>query len=231
MPQAIRNKLLKSLSACDFALLEPSLQHLELRVRENLELARIPIEEVYFPDHGIASVVATMSKGRQIEVGVIGREGMTGIAVVLGDKHSANDTFVQVPGSAWRAQASTVRSAMAASEALRAALLQYAHAFLIQASRTALVNGYSKIEERLARWLLMVHDRVDGNRLELTHEFLATMLGARRPGVTLAVQMLEYRGLIRAKRSEITILDRAGLVKMTGGSYGAEEQRIAGLSG
>ena len=89
----------------------------------------------------------------------------------------------------------------------------------------ALVNGHSKIEERLARWLLMVHDRVDGDKLHLTHEFLATMLGARRPGVTIALNMLEYRGLIRAKRSEITIVDRAGLIELTGGAYGPEEER------
>lgn len=231
MPHAIRNNLLKSLSPADFALLEPYLESLELQVRQSLELAGTPIEHVYFPDRGIASVVATMSKGRQIEVGVIGRDGMTGIAVILGDEDSPNDTFVQVPGSAWRVPVPAIRSAMGASETLRSALLKNAHNFLIQASRTALVNGYSKIEERLARWLLMVHDRVDGDTLELTHEFLATMLGARRPGVTLAIQMLEYRGLIRARRSEITVVDRAGLVRMTGGSYGAEEQRIAGMCG
>src|SRR5690554_554047 len=106
MPQTIRNRLLKSVSSEDFALLEPSLQHFELRVRETLEMAQAPIEHVYFPDHGIASVVATMSKGRQIEVGVIGRDGMTGIAVILGDEVSPNDTFIQVPGSAWQVPAS-----------------------------------------------------------------------------------------------------------------------------
>ncbi|MBZ9974112.1 MULTISPECIES: helix-turn-helix domain-containing protein [unclassified Mesorhizobium] len=106
----------------------------------------------------------------------------------------------------------------------RPSLLRYAHAFLVQSSRTALVNGHSKIEERLARWLLMVNDRAEGDIIYLTHEFLATMLGSRRPGVTTALQMLEYRGLVHAKRGEITIVDRTGMIKLTDGAYGEEEQ-------
>lgn len=168
MPHAIRYNLLKSLPSEDFALQEPSLQLVELRIRDNLQLGRTPIEHVYFPGHAIASVVAAMSKGRRIEVGVIGRDGMTGIAVVLGEEVSPNETYTQVAGSAWRVPVSTIRSAMSASETLRASFLQYAHAFLIQASRTAVVNGYSRSEERLARWQLMVHDRVDGDTLERT---------------------------------------------------------------
>ena len=226
MPQsAIRNELLKSLSPEDFALLHPSFRRVELEIKTSLETARKPIQHVYFQEAGIASVVATMPKNRNIEVGIIGRDGMTGMTVVLGEESSPNETYIQVASEGSCLPADHLRSAMSKSPTLRSSLLRYANAFLIQASRTALVNGHSKIEERLARWLLMVHDRVDGNKLHLTHEFLATMLGARRPGVTIALNMLEYRGLIHAKRSEITIVDRAGLIKLTSGAYGPEEER------
>lgn len=123
-----------------------------------------------------------------------------------------------------------LRVALSKSPTLRTSLLRYAHAFLVQSSRTALVNGHSKIEERLARWLLMVHDRIEGNKIYLTHEFLATMLGTRRPGVTTALQMLEYRGLVQARRGEITIVDRPGMIELTHGAYGEEEQRHFGIA-
>lgn len=231
MPQShLRNRVLKALSSEDFALLKPSLHHVELGLKAQLEIPYQPIEQVYFPEAGIASVVATMTGGRQSEVGIIGYDGMTGVAVILGQDSSPNETYIQVASNGWSLPVENLRSVMAKSRSLRESLLRYAHAFLVQSSRTALVNGHSKIEERLARWLLMVHDRADGNKIFLTHEFLATMLGAGRPGVTIALQMLEYRGLVHAKRGEITIVDRAGMIKLTHGAYGEEEQRHFGLA-
>src|SRR5438445_6720596 len=231
MPQShLRNQVLKALSPEDFALLQPSLHRIELDIKAQLEVAYQPIEHVYFPEMGIASVVASMTGGRQSEVGIVGHDGMTGVAVILGQDSSPNETYIQVAGNGWRLPVENLRPAIAESPSLRASLLGYAHAFLVQSSRTALVNGHSKIEERLARWLLMVHDRADGDKIYLTHEFLATMLGARRPGVTTALQMLEYRGLVHAKRGEITIVDRVGLIKLTHGAYGQEEQRYFGLA-
>jgi CRP-like cAMP-binding protein len=225
-----RNQILKALSSEDFALLQPLMRHVELGIKARLEIPYQPIEHVYFPEAGIASVVATLPGGRQSEVGIIGYDGMTGVAVILGQDRSANETYIQVAGNGWILPVENLRSVIAESPSLRAALLRCAHAFLVQSSRTALVNGHSKIEERLARWLLMVHDRGEGNKIYLTHEFLATMLGARRPGVTTALQMLEYRGLVHAKRGEITIVDRAGMIKLTHGAYGEEEQRYFGLA-
>ncbi|WP_287223781.1 Crp/Fnr family transcriptional regulator [Mesorhizobium sp.] len=223
-----RNHVLKALSAEDFALLLPSMHYVQLDLKAQLEVAYQPIEHVYFPEAGIASVVATMTGGRQSEVGIIGYDGMTGVAVILGQDSSPNETYIQVAGSGWCLPVENLRSEVAKSQSLGASLLAYAHAFLVQSSRTALVNGHSKIEERLARWLLMVHDRTEGNKIQLTHEFLATMLGSRRPGVTTALQMLEYRGLVHARRGEITIVDRAGMIKLTHGAYGDEEQRHFG---
>ncbi|MER9121329.1 Crp/Fnr family transcriptional regulator [Mesorhizobium sp. M0954] len=142
-----------------------------------MEVAYQPIERVYFPEMGIASVVATMTGGRQSEVGIVGHDGMTGVAVILGQDRSPNETYIQVAGNGWILPVEDLRAAIAASQSLRESLLRYAHAFLVHSSRTALVNGHSKIEERLARWLLMVQDRAEGNKIYLTHKFLATMLG------------------------------------------------------
>ncbi|MBZ9697523.1 Crp/Fnr family transcriptional regulator [Mesorhizobium sp. CO1-1-9] len=225
MPQStFRNHVLKTLTPEDFGLLRPSMHHVELAIKARLEIAHQPIEHVYFPETGIASVVAAMTGGRQSEVGIIGRDGMTGVAVVLGQDRSPNETYIQVASNGWCLPVERLRIAIAESQTLRPSLLRYAHAFLVQSSRTALVNGHSKIEERLARWLLMVNDRAEGDIIYLTHEFLATMLGSRRPGVTTALQMLEYRGLVHAKRGEITIVDRTGMIKLTDGAYGEEEQ-------
>lgn len=223
----LRNHLLSNLNGDDFALLQPYLHPVELDIKTTLESAGMPIEHAFFPDRGIASVVAIAPSGWRVEIGVVGREGMTGLALLLGENTSPNETLIQLASRGCRVPADDLRSAIAKSKTLLQSLLRYAHAFLIQTSRTALVNGSAKIEERLARWLLMLHDRTDGNKLELTHEFLATMLGVRRPGVTTAVHMLEYRGLIDAQRGEITIIDREGLIALTAGIYGLEEQRFA----
>jgi CRP-like cAMP-binding protein len=144
---------------------------------------------------------------------------MTGLAVVLGHDRAQHETFIQLPGKGLRMSADSLRLAQDRSVSLHRAMLRYANAFLMQTTTTALANGRSKVEERLARWLLMAHDRVDGDELPLTHEFLGMMLGSPRPGVTLAVQALEKEGLIGARRARITILGRKGLEKRSNGTY------------
>jgi CRP-like cAMP-binding protein len=126
---------------------------------------------------------------------------------------------MQAAGSAQRISAAHLRKAMDQSVRLHRSLLRFAHAFLVQTTQTALANGRSKLEERLARWLLMAQDRIGGTEVPLTHRFLAVMLGVHRPFVTRTVQVLEQRGLIRAGRQVITIVDRDGLVKMSNGAY------------
>jgi hypothetical protein len=166
----------------------------------------------------MASMVAN---GREtIEVGVIGREGMSGVSVVLGNGDRApHETYMQIAGSGQRLSAQKLREAIAASSALHQVLLHYVHSFMTQITQTALANGRSTIEERLARWLLMAHDRVDGPEIALTHEFLSIMLGVRRSGVTTALQELERKGLIGHRRSFITIMDREGLEERSNGTY------------
>jgi CRP-like cAMP-binding protein len=214
------NHLLSNLSRQDFALLEPHLEPIDLPVRKVLEKRKRRIDHVYFIDAGFASVVANGSKKPSIEVGIIGREGMTGLSIVMGGvERAANETYMQAAGAGQRMPAANLRHAIATSHSLHQNLLRYAHAFLVQTTSTALANGRSKIEERLARWLLLADDRLDDDELPLTHEFLGLMLGTHRPGVTLAVQALEDAGLISARRSRITIRNRKGLEKRSNGTY------------
>jgi CRP-like cAMP-binding protein len=213
------NRILSRLSRQEFALLEPHLEAVDLPVRKPLEARRKRIDQVYFIESGFASVVANGSSKPSIEVGIIGREGMTGLAVVMGHDRAQHDTYIQVAGHGLRISAAKLREADERSMILHRAMLRYAHAFLLQTTTTALANGRSKIEERAARWLLMADDRIDGEDLPLTHEFLGLMLGTHRPGVTIALQALEKAGLITTRRSHITIIDRKGLEKSSNGTY------------
>ena len=150
---------------------------------------------------------------------IIGREGMTGLAIVMGHDRAQHATYIQAAGKGQRISAANLREADERSNTLHRAMLRYAHSFLHQTTTTALANGRSKLEERLARWLLMADDRIDDKELPLTHEFLGIMLGTHRPGVTIAVQALEKAGLITTRRSHITIVDRKRLEKSANGAY------------
>jgi CRP-like cAMP-binding protein len=217
------NRILSRLSRADAELLGPNLEAVELPVRKQLEGRNKRIEHVYFIDAGFASVVANGSNKPSIEIGIIGREGMTGLAIIMGQDRAQHATFVQVAGKARRVAAGKLREADARSSSLHRAMLSYAYAFLRQTTTTALANGRSKIEERLARWLLMAGDRLDSHELPLTHEFLSLMLGTHRPGVTIALNALEKAGLIAHKRGRITILDRKNLEKNSNGTYSPAE--------
>jgi CRP-like cAMP-binding protein len=175
------NRILSRLSREDFALLEPHLEAVDLPVRKQLEACRRRIGQVYFMESGFASVVAN-GRGTSIEIGIIGREGMTGLPLILGHDRAQHETFMQLGGTGLRISAANLRRADETSITLHRAMLRYVHAFLQQTTTTALANGRSKTEERLARWLLMAHDRVDGDDLQLTHEFLGMMLATHRPG-------------------------------------------------
>ena len=214
------SKLLSRLSGADLRLVKPHLEAVDLPVRKQIEARNKRVAHVYFFDRGMASVVA--NGDREIEVGIIGREGMSGLSVVLdADRNyrAVHEIYMQIGGSGQRMVADRLREAMAASGSLHQVLLRYAHTFLIQSTQTSLANGRSKIEERLARWLLLAGDRVDGNELPLTHEFLAIMLGVRRSGVTVALQGLERTGLISHRRGVITVLDREALEQASNGTY------------
>jgi len=210
--------------------LEPSLEAVELALHQTLEQPDRRIKNAYFIERGMASVLAQRG-AEQVEVAVVGREGMTGLPIVMGVDRSPQQTVVQVAGSGLRIATTELRQALAQSDTMRRYCLYYAHAFLMQTVHTALANAIASIEERLARRLLMAHDRVDGDELLLTHNFLANMLTAQRPGVTLAMQELERRGLIAYRRGRITVIDRAGLEQRSGGTYGTPEAEFQRLFG
>jgi CRP-like cAMP-binding protein len=218
-----RNRLLAVLSPADRELITPALEAVEIDVRQILEAPGEPIAHVYFVESGLVSVVGETSKGHRIEVGMIGSEGMTGLAVVLADGRSRNQTIVQSAGSAMRLSARSLAEAVAASQTLTSAILRYAHVLMLQNTQTALANGRGRLDERLARWLLMWHDRMERDTLTITHEFLALLLGVRRPGVTDALHVLEGKGLIRTTRSRVHIRDRSGLQLAANGFYGMPE--------
>src|SRR5262249_52375908 len=224
------NRVLGSLARGDREMLEPHLEPVTLKLRQRLETANRPIASICFIDAGLASVVALgSSEQRRAEIGIIGREGMTGIAVILGVDRSPHETIVQIEGHGRCIGASALRDLMGKNPALAAVLLRYAHVFAVQAAHTALANAQGKIEERLARWLLMGQDPVEGDELHLTHEFLSIMLGVRRAGVTTALHQLEKLALISTTRGCVTVLDRHGLEESANGLYGVPEAELERL--
>src|SRR4051794_35158363 len=224
---SVRNRLLAALSPADFSLLEPQLEPIPLPVRTCLAEPNRPVEHVYFLEQGIASVVASTPQGRRIEVEIIGRESLTAPCVLLGVGRSPHECFVQTPGAGLQIRADDLRRALAASASLHQHLLRFVQAFMVQMGQTALANACCVIEQRLARWLLMCHDRVDGDGLATTHEFLSLMLSVRRAGVTVALQALEERGLISTKRGQVAVLDRARLEALAGDAHGVAEAEYA----
>lgn len=227
----LKNELLRRLGSEDLSLLVPYFERLTLKLREVIQRPGAPIEFVYFPESCIASLVAKMPRGRDAEVGFVGFEGMIGTPIVMGDDRQPCECVIQMAGDATRVPASALSKAIAASPTLWLFLLRYVQSLSAQTTSTALANARSKLEERLARWLLMCADRVDGCELRLTHEFLSIMLGVRRPGVTVAIQILEGKGFIRASRGAITIRDREGLIELADGAYGLSEGEYERLIG
>jgi CRP-like cAMP-binding protein len=227
-----RNHILAALDAGDLALLEPHLQPVPLEKGKTLETANKKIENIYFPDRGMASVVGGATKpNRDVEVGIIGWEGMTGLPVIFGNHRSPHQTFIQLAGDGQRLAVSILRNVLTQSATLQSLLLKYAQAFLIQTTHTAIANARGTLEERLARWIVMAQDRTEGDRLALTHEFLSLMLAVRRPGVTEALHALENRGLITHDRGVITVVDREGLIAGANGLYGIPEAEYKRLLG
>ena len=227
----LRNRLLTALEPEVFGLIQPHLQPVTLNLRDHLNQPNEPTSHVYFMEDGIASIVLGPERTTGVEIGIVGREGLVGTSVVLGAGQSPHTCFIQLAGHGWRIASGRLREAMAASEPLRDLLLRYVHAHLTQVASTAYANADFNVEERLARWILMCHDRVDGDDVAMTHEFVALMLGVRRPGVTVATHVLEGEHMIRARRGLITVLDREKLKATADGAYGVAEAEYERLLG
>lgn len=187
------------------------LEQVKLHPGEIISRPDEPIDYAYFPQSGTISVTVLMKDGAQAEVGVIGNEGMFGLPIVLGADSTPLQSMVQVPGQALRLSADMLREELKECGPLQQVLLRYAQAFLIQTAITAACNRVHHLDGRLARWLLMSQDRTKAESLPLTHEFIATMLGVRRAGVSVAANKLQVEGFINYSRGNIRILDREGL--------------------
>ena len=218
--RSYRNHLLSQLPAAELAQLEQDLTLVELPLRAEMISPDGPIEYLHFVEAGLGSEVAIDGVRDQIEVGVIGRDGVIGLPVVLGRNRTPHRTFIQIAGHAFRIPTDKLVPALEVNPILRAALLAYTHSFMLQLAQTALANGRFKIQPRLARWILMCHDRIDGDDIPITHEFLGLMLGIRRAGVTEALAALEVQGVIHPGKGKILIKDRRSLEKIAGSIYG-----------
>jgi CRP-like cAMP-binding protein len=226
---AQRNRLLGALLPSDWALLAPHLRHVTLPLRQDLERSDRRIENLYFIESGVASVVAVQQDKVLVEVGLIGFEGMSGMAVLLGAEQTPHSTYMQIAGEGQKISLKQFQAALAASDTLRDVFLKFVHVFMMQTSQTAIANARTPITQRLARWILMAHDRSSDDVLPLTHEFLALMLGVRRAGVTETLQILKQQTLIETGRSLIVVKDRKGLQKVAGAAYGVPEREYRRL--
>lgn len=207
-----RNLLLRALSRADAARLRPALERVSLGSGVLLDDGRTPISHVYFPQRCVVSALMTVQPGRVLAMETVGNEGLVGLALVLGEGSDTRPRMVvQVPDDAERVSAAVFQSAVARSASLRALLLRYTAVVLHQAWRAAACAHIHPLDRRCARWLLATQDRVGADAFRLTQEFLARMLGVRRPSVSLAAGSLQRAGLIHYARGRITITDRAGL--------------------
>ena len=210
-PSAVRNRLLAALPSGVLAQLLPGMQPVALELRQVLHVAEASIEAVHFVEAGWVSMIARLQDGLSAEVGLVGREGMVGLPLVFGVETFDVEALVQGPGTALRMEARAFRHALDEHSSLRALLFRYGEFMRAQLTQTAACNGNHGLEQRLARWLLMSHDRAGNDQFAMTHEFMATMLCVHRPSVTIAARLFQRAGLIRYGSGEITVVDRAGL--------------------
>ena len=224
------NLLLRSLSADDYALLEPHFTRVRLNIGDVVAQAHATIETVCFPEDGIVSFSDMLSDGSGIGIGIVGCEGLSGWPVLLGCETSPHEATVAVGGGTALCIANgALLDACARSPSLNRTLLCFVQTFSIQLGRTIVSNLVDPVERRLARWLLMNHDRLSGDNIELTHKQLGVMLGVRRASVTDALHLLEGEGLIRARRGCVTVRDRARLRRVAGEGYGFAEAQYKRL--
>jgi CRP-like cAMP-binding protein len=215
----ISNRLLAALPKKDFEALERHFEEVPLVLEEILYQPKVLISDVYFPNSGIVSLLAPANGRGTLEVGLVGKEGLLGLAIFMGVNSSQNRAVVQGTGSAMKIKATAFRKECNNGGALPRILQRYSHSLLTQITQSAVCNQFHSVDARLARWLLMTHDRMGKDEFALTQEFLSNMLGVRREGVSRAAGDLQKRKLIRYSRGTVRILDRPGLEATSCGCY------------
>jgi CRP-like cAMP-binding protein len=229
-PQPV-NRLLASLPDAEYQRLVPHLERVPLLQKQVLHKAGELIKYVYFPLWAIVSLISTPEDGSMVEVGLVGNEGIVGIPEVLGDSIATTTAMVQREDSGMRMEASLLKTEFQQGGSLQSLLLRYTQALYALALQNAACNRLHQLDERLARWLLLVCDRVDSNELLLTQEFISEMLGVRRAGVTEAANRLQQAGLIQYNRGKITVLKRQELEAASCSCYGIIKGEYARLIG
>lgn len=208
---AIGNHILRALLNSEYKHLIPKLEKVHLVRGQIIYQADQRIKWVYFPEDAVVAMIHTLKKGNTVEVGVIGNEGMVGINIFLGCLTTPDKAIVQIPGWAMRMKTSDFRKELRFGSPLQSLLLHYTQALLAVISQSVACSQHHSVSQRLARWLLTMHDYADSDEFEMSQEFIATMLGARRVGVTHAAGEFQSAGLITYQRARIRILDEAGL--------------------
>ncbi|MFN6480243.1 Crp/Fnr family transcriptional regulator [Nostoc sp. DedQUE07] len=205
------NKLLAALPTSDYERLIPHLKLVSLPTRQVLYEPGEPITHVYFPQNAVVSIVTIMEDGSTVEVGIVSNEGMVGIPIILGSNTTTTKAFVQVAGAGMQIDADVLRTEFNRGGAIQKLLLRYVRAIYTELTQSCACNRLHSLEERLARWLLTVSDRLASEEFPLTQEFIAQMLGVRRSGVTVAASTLSRAGMISYQRGHIKILNREDL--------------------
>ena len=224
------NALLSSLSAADYDLLAPHLEPVSFAIGDFITRAGAPIESLCFLEQGIAGVLDSLEDDRRYAVGLVGAEGFLGWPLLMGDDRSPYDVTMRAErGQALRISAPALLSATDASPTLRRTLLRFAHVFMLQMGRTIVSSLAHPIERRMARWILLYHDRVQADEINMTHEEFRLMLGVRRSSVTDALHRMEEEHAIRSLRARVVVHDRAKLMMLAGDTYGRPEQEYSRL--
>jgi CRP-like cAMP-binding protein len=227
----IENQILAALSAAEYQRLVPHLERVHLSLHQVLYEAGEPITHVYFLNQAIASLVCIQDDGSTVEAGVVSSDGMVGLPVIWGGGMTTTTAFIQVADGGMKMKAEQLIAEFKRGGELQSLLLRYTQALFTQVTQTAACNRLHTIEERLARWLLIVADRVQSDQFPLTQEFIAQMLGCRRAGVTVAAGTLARAGIISYKRGNVTILNRSDLEQASCECYSIIKNEYARLLG
>ena len=224
-----KNRLLAAFSSEDIEQYFGTLTPVSLSLRDVLLDAGAPIENVFFVEEGLACILTKMANGFTIEVGMIGYEGMVGVTALLGDPISAHQIIIQIPGTALRMNAALCKAAFDGSASVRTVVNRFVGAVLNQSAQTAACNRLHTIGQRLARWLLIASDRTGSDMMPMTHDFLSTLLGVQRTGVTDTAGILQRSGVIHYRRGQIRIIDRAALEASACECYRLDRERFRQL--
>jgi CRP-like cAMP-binding protein len=226
-----QNRLLSLLPSDELQIISSKLEPVDLPRGTVVANAHDGIDHVYFLCSGIGSVVTASKEGHRAETGMFGREGFAPTSAGVGGTISVQEVLIQLPGDGYRMSLGVMRDQLPHNPVFAGLLAKFIQTFSIQIAYTALCNANYRVDQRLARWLLMCNDRMGGDEIALTHDFIALMLAVRRPSVTDALHVLEGQKLVFTERGRITIRDRAGLEDFTGSAYGAAEEEYRRLIG